>query len=316
MDTEALETFVAVHREQGFSRAARVLNRTQPAISRRISLLEHELGAPLFERVIGGIVLSQAGRVLLPYAERALAAVKDAADAVRGLRADAGGPVSLASVGTLAGTNLTAVLQRFTKSQPRVDLTFRTARSVEVSDLVRRGEVSIGLRYERDRSPDLQCESLGAEPLAVVCGPGHRLAGRGVASLQVLRDERWLAFPDVPGKREIAASHVFGLFLTQGLGEVEWTAVDSLTAQKRLVEAGFGLALMTESSITEELAAGSLSTIAVRLLAVAAPVYLVTRKGGFLSQAALRLLELLRTEYAAGWGQQKARSRRRPVSRR
>lgn len=316
MDTEALETFVAVHREQGFSRAARVLNRTQPAISRRISLLEHELGAPLFERVTGGIVLSQAGRVLLPYAERALAAVKDAADAVRGLRADAGGPVSLASVGTLAGTNLTAVLQRFTKSQPRVALTFRTARSVEVSDLVRRGEVSIGLRYERDRSPDLQCESLGAEPLAVVCGPGHRLAGRGVASLQVLRDERWLAFPDVPGKREIAASHVFGLFLTQGLGEVEWTAVDSLTAQKRLVEAGFGLALMTESSITEELAAGSLSTIAVRLLAVAAPVYLVTRKGGFLSQAALRLLELLRTEYAAGWGQQKARSRRRPVSRR
>lgn len=316
MDTEALETFVAVHREQGFSRAARVLNRTQPAISRRISLLEHELGAPLFERVTGGIVLSQAGRVLLPYAERALAAVKDAAEAVRGLRADAGGPVSLASVGTLAGTNLTAVLQRFTKSHPRVDLTFRTARSAEVSDLVRRGEVSIGLRYERDRSPDLQCESLGAEPLVVVCGPGHRFAGRGVASLQALRDERWLAFPDVPGKREIAASHVFGLFLTQGLGEVEWTAVDSLTAQKRLVEAGFGLALMTESSITEELAAGSLSTIAVRLLAVAARVYLVTRKGGFLSQAALRLLELLRTEYAAGWGQQKARSRRRPVARR
>src|SRR4029450_10585716 len=92
MDTEALETFVAVHREQGFSRAARVLNRTQPAISRRISLLGHELGAPLFERVTGGIVLSQAGRVLLPYAERALAAVKDATEAVRGLRAEAGGP--------------------------------------------------------------------------------------------------------------------------------------------------------------------------------------------------------------------------------
>jgi len=109
---------------------------------------------------------------------------------------------------------------------------------------------------------------------------------------------------------------VFGLFLTRGLGEVEWTAVDSLTAQKRLVEAGFGLALMTESSITEELAAGSLSTIAVRQLAVAAPVYLVTRNGGFLSQAALRLLELLRTEYSAGWGQQKPPSRRRPVARR
>jgi len=49
-----------------------------------------------------------------------------------------------------------------------VDLTFRTARSAEVSDLVRRGEVAIGLRYERDRSLDLHCEPLGAEPLVVV----------------------------------------------------------------------------------------------------------------------------------------------------
>ncbi len=314
MDTDALQTFVAVHREQGFSRAARVLNRTQPAISRRIRLLEHELGAPLFERVSGGIVLSQAGRVLLPYAERALAAVQDATEAVRALRADAVGPVSLASVGTLAGTDLTAVLQRFTRSHPRVDLSFRTARSAEVSDLVRRGEAAIGLRYERDRSPDLECEALGAEPLLVVCGRRHQLAGREVASLQALRDERWLAFPDLPGQREIAASHVFGLFLTRGLGEVEWTAVDSLTAQKRLVEAGFGLALMTESSVTEELAAGSLSTIGVRQLGVAAPVYLVTRRGGFLSQAAQGLLELLRTEYAAGWGGKRPRARKRTAS--
>jgi DNA-binding transcriptional LysR family regulator len=152
--------------------------------------------------------------------------------------------------------------------------------------------------------------------LVVVCGPAHRLAGRKVASLQTLREERWLAFPDVPGQREVAASHVFGLFLTRGLGEVDWTAVDSLTAQKRLVEAGFGLALMTESSVTEELAAGSLSTIGVKHLDLAAPVYIVTRKGGFLSQAAQRLLELLRTEYAAGWGQRKPRTRRRPVPRR
>ncbi|HEU5153513.1 MAG TPA: LysR family transcriptional regulator [Gemmatimonadales bacterium] len=315
METEALETFVAVHREQGFSRAARVLNRTQPAISRRISLLEHELGAPLFERVASGIVLSQAGRVLLPYAERALAAVKDAREAVRALRADQGGPVSLASVGTLAGTNLTEVLQRFTKTHPRVDLTLRTARSAEVSDLVRRGEVSIGLRYERDRSPDLQGESLGAEPLLVVCGPRHRLAGREVASLQALQDERWLAFPEVPGQREVAASHVFALFLTRGLGEIEWTAVDSLTAQKRLVEAGLGLALMTESGVTEELSAGTLRTIGVKQLGAGAPVYLITRKGGFQSQAAQRLLELLRTEYAAGWGHRKARGPKRPTRR-
>ena len=70
LDSEALHTFVTIHRAGGFSVAARRLHRSQPAISRRIALLEEELGAPLFERVAGGVVLSQAGQVLLPYAER------------------------------------------------------------------------------------------------------------------------------------------------------------------------------------------------------------------------------------------------------
>jgi hypothetical protein len=62
MDAEALETFVAVCRQWEFVRAARVLHRTQPAVSRRLRLLGRELGAPLVERRPGGIVLSQASR--------------------------------------------------------------------------------------------------------------------------------------------------------------------------------------------------------------------------------------------------------------
>lgn len=301
IDVDALETFLAVHREQGFSRAARLLHRTQPAISRRIRLLEQELGAPVFERTAGGILLSEAGRVLLPYAERALAAVQDAANAVRELRTENAGPVALAVVGTLAGPALTGILGRFVDDHPAVDLTLRTARSTEVSNLVRLGEATVGLRYDRDRSPDLHYEPLGAEPLVVVCAADHPRAGRSIRSLRALRGERWLAFPEIPGQREISASHVFGLFLAHGLGEVEWMPVDSLTAQKRLVEAGFGLALMTESSIAEELAAGTLDIIRVKDLHAAMPVFVVTRKGGFLSAASRRLCELLRTEYAAGW---------------
>lgn len=301
MDSEALETFLAVHRQQGFSKAARLLELTQPAISRRIRLLEEELGAPVFERITGGVVLSQAGRVLLPYAERAVAAVQDAANAVRELRAENAGPVALAVVGTLAGPDLTDILKRFVESHPAVRLTLGTARSAEVSELVRLGEATIGLRYDRDRSPDLHYEKLGSEPLVVVCAAGHALAGHSIGALAKLRDERWLAFPETPGQREIAASHVFGLFLTHGLGEVDWTPVDSLSAQKRLVEAGFGLALMTESSIVEELAAGTIGIIHVKDLRAGMPIFVVTRNGGFLSAAARHFCDLLRSEYAARW---------------
>ena len=298
MDSDALDTFLAVHRKGGISNAAKFLHRSQPAISRRIALLEQELGVPLFERVAGRARLSDAGRVLIPYAERAVAAAQDADQAIRALTKQNAGPVSLAVTGTLADSRLATIMKRFARENPAVALTLRTATSAEVSDLIRRGEATIGLRYNLDRAGDLACELVLTEALQVVCAPDHPLAGKRVKRLAELRGERWIAFPETRGRREIAAAHVFALFLTQGLGEVEWTAVDSLTAQKRLVEAGFGLALLARSHVAEELRAASIATIAVGDLAADQDVVLVTRRGGFLSAAAERLLDTIRRNFA------------------
>src|SRR5215469_3007606 len=118
MDSDALNTFLVVHRRGGISSAAKLLHRSQPAISRRIALLEQELGVPLFERVAGRTVLSDAGRVMVPYAERAVAATQDAEDAVRSLIRANSGPVALAVVGTLAGGGLAAIMRRFAREHP------------------------------------------------------------------------------------------------------------------------------------------------------------------------------------------------------
>jgi DNA-binding transcriptional LysR family regulator len=91
---------------------------------------------------------------------------------------------------------------------------------------------------------------------------------------------------------------VFALFLTQGLGEIDWTPVDSLTAQKRLVQAGLGIALLSQSHAAEELEAASISTIRVGNLTASHDVVVVTRRGGFLSAASRRLLEVIRANYA------------------
>jgi DNA-binding transcriptional LysR family regulator len=104
----------------------------------------------------------------------------------------------------------------------------------------------------------------------------------------------------VPGRREITASHVFALFQTHGLGEIDWTPVDSLTAQKRLVEAGLGIALLSESNAAEELRYGTIAAIDVRDLKASHDVVTVTRRGGFLSAAARRLMEIVRKEYSKG----------------
>ncbi len=123
--------------------------------------------------------------------------------------------------------------------------------------------------------------------MQVVCAPTIRCAGRRVARLADLRGERWIAFPVVPGRREITAAHVFALFQTHGLGEIDWTPVDSLTAQKRLVEAGLGIALLSQSTPPKNLRyARRSSTIGVRDLKASHDVVTVTRRGGFLQRGA------------------------------
>jgi len=297
MDTEALRTFLEVHRKRGFSDAARVLGRTQPAISSRIRLLEQELGVRLFERTAVGIVLSQAGRVLLPHAERVIAALQDAQNAVRSLTKEMSGPLTLAIVGTLADQKLSRVLKEFTRKHAAVEFYIQAVRSSRVSELVRVGEAVVGIRYDRDPSVDLCFEELGVDKLVVVCAPNHRYAGRTFGSLKALQDEHWIAFPNQPEQHEIYASHIASVFLAQGLGELKWSPVDSLTAQKRLIEAGFGIALMSQSNAYEEIAIGGLATINVRGLGPGQPICMVTRKGGFLSAAASSLIDLLRTQY-------------------
>jgi DNA-binding transcriptional LysR family regulator len=214
VDSDALNTFLIVYRRGGISNAAKALHRSQPAISRRIALLEEELGVPLFERIAGRTVLSDAGKVMVPYAERAVAAAEDAENAVRALMHSNSGPVALAVVGTLAGGGLAAIMKQFAREHPGVDLTLRTATSGEVSGLIRRGEATIGLRYDVSRSDELEYERLFTEPLQVVCAPDHPRAGSRVARLADLCLERWIAFPEVPGRREITASHAFALFQT------------------------------------------------------------------------------------------------------
>ncbi len=199
---DEIETFVSIARRGGFARAAESLHRSQPAISRRVEMLERQLGTPLFERVRGGVILTEAGRTLLPYAEAVLAGLKDGAEAVRGLARGERGAVSVALVGTLASTRFAGMLRQFGQRHPSVKLELRTANSEEVSDLVRRGEATLGLRYFTDSDPGLVSEQVTEEALVLACSPDHRLAGRRVRDPGALVGERWVAFPPRRRRRE------------------------------------------------------------------------------------------------------------------
>ena len=306
MELDHLEAFVAIVRRGGFTRAASSLHLSQPAISRRIHLLEHELGAPVFDRVRAGIVLTDAGRAFLPHAEALLACARDGAAAVAAVRGGEHGTVTLALVGTLASTALADRLRRFREARPGVDLRLRTALSREVSDLVRRGEATLGLRYGADPHPELLSVRVHDEPMVAVAGARHPLARAKRVESKALAGERWVAFPARPGAPPEPYSSALAQALAGWRLEAEIVPVDSLTAQKRMVEAGFGLALLPESSVHEEVRSGTLRVLRIPDLRVTLRVERIHRRRAYLSGAAQALMAML-----ADWPAKAPRPRRR-----
>lgn len=294
MELAELATFVSVVRTGSFTVTGEQLHVSQPAVSRRIAALEAELGVPLLERLSAGVRMSEQGRAFLPHAERALAAADDARAAVEDLQTAPSGELTLAVVGTLAGGEVGAALSRFHLEHPAVEVRLTTALSDGVSAAVRSGEAALGLRYFEDPHPDLASIEVRREPLLLACAPNHPLAASGRAAPRDLQSQPWVCFPSKPG---LAGEPYVRLLEEQlAVNRIEpasITEIDSLTAQKRLVEANFGVALFTETAIEEELQRGSLVRLVSPKVETAIPIAAIHRRSAHLTRAATRLMELL-----------------------
>ena len=294
MELDHIEAFLAIARSGGFTRGSAALHLSQPAASRRIKLLESELGAPLFDRLSRSVTLTEAGRAFLPHAQALLASMRDGIDAVNAVCGTSHGTVTLALVGTLASSSLTARLSRLRQIHPGLDLRLRTALSAEVSALVLRGDAALGLRYGTDPDPGLVSEIIHHERLVPVCPPEHPLAAGGADFAAALEGQRWLGFPPPPGApADLYTMALQQLLAAYGLRAAEILPIDSLTAQKRMAEAGFGLAILPESSLEEEFRTGTLRAIDAPTLTASIPVALIRRRNAFQTGAARALAAVL-----------------------
>jgi DNA-binding transcriptional LysR family regulator len=294
MELSEIEAFITISRTGGFTRASELLHLSQPAVSRRIELLERELGVPLFERLSTGIRLTEAGQAFLPYAQQILAAISDGRAAVHALEEEEQGTITLALVGTLASTRLTPQLQAFHATYPEVRLLLRTARSNEVSTLVQQGDAHLGLRYFTDPHPDIHSQLAINEQMLVVCAAHSRFVMGDPTEPATLLSVPWVMFPLHAG----SSSEPFARLLEQqllrcDLDSAERVVIDSLTAQKRLIEADFGVGLLPASSVEEELRLGTMRVLPVAALQTVAPVMVIHRRQAYLSRAVRQLIAML-----------------------
>jgi DNA-binding transcriptional LysR family regulator len=206
MTLQQLTYFLAAAEHGSFSAAAEELHMAQPSLSEQIRRLEAELGVPLFARAGRGLALTDAGRLLVPHAERTLAEAADAVDAVREVRDLRSGTVAFGTFGSAHHYLLSGLVQEFRQRYPQVRVRVLGQNSAEVADAVRDGDLEAGLVAlpVDDRGLDVR-PAMREEQLYISANPDHVREPITVEALAeaplILYDARWGA--DDPTRRQL-----------------------------------------------------------------------------------------------------------------
>jgi DNA-binding transcriptional LysR family regulator len=247
LDLKLLMTFREVANCRSFSEAAKRLGYTQPAVSQHVSRLESTLGVRLLERDARGVQLTPAGELLLARAAALLDQARRAEDDVREA-AGAGRPcVRIGAFATLAGGLLPGATRDLRARRPDLRLEVKVFEPEDSIDELLSGRLDVATLIDSELMPlavrdGVEHVFLCDDPLFVVMGSDHPMAGRPSIGLEELSDEGWL-MPDVGGTCP-DSNIVLRACRDAGFEPDVRLAFDDYPALQGMAAAGVGVALL------------------------------------------------------------------------
>lgn len=260
MDVQQLEAFYWVARTGSFNRAAARLYLTQPSVTHRMQTLEREVGQRLFERRPRGVRMTEAGRTLLPYAERVLQGMRRARQALADLASASGGTLSIGCTPAVATDPLPAMLARFRQRHPGVEINVRSHGPAELLPLILEDAVHFGLMHTPVQPhPDLEQVVLHEDVVVPIIHPAHPLAGLEAVTPERLVREPFVAY-DRPGPLWTLIERCWA---QAGLVPRVVMDLQGLEAAKSMVRHGLGLTMAPRTAVEPEIRAGHLRLVRV-----------------------------------------------------
>ena len=242
-----LEAFLGVARLGNFTRAARSLNMSQPALTVRIRHLEDALGVRLLDRTTRSVALTQIGLQFLPIVERVLGEINAVAENARDLAGRQRGLVTVAALPSVASNLLPPIIAAFSARHRGIVVRLRDGVSQRVTHLVKAGDADFGIGSPTKREAGLRFSPLVTDPIGVVFPPGHALDGQPRVRLEELA-----ALPLILMDREYSVrTLVDSAFESLGTMVVPAYEASYVPTALGLVKAGLGVALIAFSAADE-----------------------------------------------------------------
>lgn len=267
-----LEVFVHVAMLGSVRAAAEQLHLTQPAASMALRDMEHQLGAPVFDRERGRLHLNPRGRELLPLAQELLERYAEFGRQGDG-EAALGGELRIGTSNTVGNYRVGELLGGFVEAHPQVTIRLRVANTEAIAAAMLDHSLDVGCVEGPVTHPRLEARPWRTDTLVVCVRPDHPLAHRRRLAAEHFAGARWVLRE--PGSATRALSERALGQLPAGETVLELNQIEAI---KQAVVAGLGIACLPAVAVTDAVAAGRLKVLHTPFLDLARQLWILLHR--------------------------------------
>jgi DNA-binding transcriptional LysR family regulator len=290
MDIRDLQVFLAVSTRLNFTRAGEDVHLSQPSVSVRMRQLEEELGVKLFEQLGKRVALTEAGQLLVPYATRVIAAMRDAREAIEGLQGLERGALRIGASTTPGMYVIPRTIAHFKRRYPKIEVHLAVKDTRQIEEGVIRNEFDFGFVGGHLAGDEVDVLPWITDEIILIVPLGHRLAGKRSVTPQDLSSEKFIFREQGSATRAVVATHL-RKFRVDAEAVME---IENPESVKKAVQNGLGIAFISAFAAETDLKAKTLVAVEIRNLKIRRELKIVYRRDKHLSRAAQTFLEMAR----------------------
>lgn len=247
MEIAYLRYFAAVVEHQSFSKAAESCHTSVSNLSEQIQTLEKHVRQTLLDRNRRKIVPTEAGRLLLPYAQRILTELKEAGRVMKRLDGRTDGKVSIGVLSSIAPCFLAHVLNSFVEKHPNIQVVVHEDLTTQMLSLIETGKLDMGIASLPIRDNGFGTETLYSEEMLLALHPGHSLTRK-----QVIFGDDLISEKLILSKEGLCQGGCpLRLCKRQNISPQIIFQSGQLETIRSLVAAGKGISIIPETAITD-----------------------------------------------------------------
>ncbi|MFP4977418.1 LysR family transcriptional regulator [Paenibacillus sp. CN-4] len=288
MDLTYFHTFREVAYHRSFTKAAAELGYAQSSVTTQVQKLEQDYGVKLFERHGKGLRLTSAGEELQKVAAQMLDLYQQSKEM---LHRQGGGTLTIGTIDSLASYYLPQLIQPISRKYPSLRIRLQPERESDIIEQVKEGALDIGLMLESKPSdPALNWIEIREEPLVLISSPRHPLAGTDRITLEQLHGEEWIMTEDSCNYRIMLETVLKGQAVPYRIA----LELGNPEAIKRCVMGGFGIALLPQMAVEEEIRRGELAALPFSHPDIRLALHMLVHPKKWISQSLRDFMEALR----------------------